>query len=189
VNWRDLLPETGGTPAEWLAAFKSRATALKADVIEVADEVGAARMLAALAREAGWRRVAAHRGHLTRAACAGFPLPVSWTDDGLTAPDLESCDAGITECVALVAQTGSVLITAASSGGRALSVLPPHHVVLARRDQAVPDLLATYEAARVGHDGPRYVSLISGPSRTGDIERTLVLGAHGPRRLSIVVVG
>ena len=47
---------------------------------------------------------------------------------------------GISQCEALIAQTGSVLVSSRSSGGRALSILPPHHVVLARRDQLLPDL-------------------------------------------------
>jgi L-lactate dehydrogenase complex protein LldG len=101
---------------------------------------------------------------------------------------MERCDAGISECDALVAQTGSVLVTSRSAGGRALSVLPPHHVVLARREQLVADLPAAFAllTARYGERYPSFISLITGPSRTGDIERILVLGAHGPKELTIL---
>jgi len=63
-------------------------------------------------------------------------------------------------------------------------------VVLARRDQLVPDLTAAFTllSDTYGIDYPSLVSFITGPSRTGDIERILVLGAHGPKRLSIFCV-
>ncbi len=101
---------------------------------------------------------------------------------------LEKCDAGVTECDALVAQTGSVLVTARSAGGRALSVLPPHHIVLARREQMVPDLPAAIALLEEKYAGgyPSFIGFITGPSRTGDIERILVLGAHGPKKLTIL---
>jgi L-lactate dehydrogenase complex protein LldG len=97
------------------------------------------------------------------------------------------CTSGISAEDALVAQTGSVLITSRSAGGRALSVLPPHHVVLARREQLVPDLPAAFALlkSKCGEACPSMTSLITGPSRTGDIERILVLGAHGPKKLTI----
>ena len=86
-----------------------------------------------------------------------------------------------------MAQTGSVLLTARSAGGRALSVLPPHHVVLAKREQLVADLPAAFALikAKYAANYPSFISFITGPSRTGDIERILVLGAHGPKKLTI----
>jgi L-lactate dehydrogenase complex protein LldG len=97
---------------------------------------------------------------------------------------------GITECEALIAQTGSVLITTASSGGRALSVLPPHHLVVARRSQLLANLSEGFAllSKKYAGDWPSFSSLITGPSRTGDNERILVLGAHGPKRLTILLI-
>jgi L-lactate dehydrogenase complex protein LldG len=93
-------------------------------------------------------------------------------------------------CDALIAQTGSVLVTNRSAGGRALSVLPPHHVVLARRAQLVADLPAAFELLRQKYAAnyPSMISFVTGPSRTGDIERILVLGAHGPKKLTILYI-
>jgi len=91
---------------------------------------------------------------------------------------------------ALIAQTGSVLLTARSGGGRALSVLPPHHVVIARREQLLPDLPAAYALLHKKYgpaSWPSMITLITGPSRTGDIERILVLGAHGPKKLTVIL--
>jgi L-lactate dehydrogenase complex protein LldG len=94
---------------------------------------------------------------------------------------------GITLCDALIAQTGSILLTARSAGGRALSVLPPHHIVIAQESQLLPDLPAAFELLQRTYNGdyPSLITFITGPSRTGDIERILVLGAHGPRFLTI----
>ena len=67
---------------------------------------------------------------------AAKPSPAPHRPSSYDVHALEACDAGISECDALIAQTGTVLVTNRSAGGRALSVLPPHHVVLARRDHA-----------------------------------------------------
>ena len=111
-------------------------------------------------------------------------------DGGYDKNALEACDAGITECELLVAQTGSVCVTSDNSGGRVLSVLPPHHIVVARQSQLVTDLTEAYEslAAKYRANYPSMISFITGPSRTGDIERILVLGAHGPKRLTILLL-
>jgi len=69
-------------------------------------------------------------------------------------------------------------------------VLPPHHVVIARREQLVADLPAAFDLLQQKYspDFPSMISFITGPSRTGDIERILVLGAHGPKKLTILCV-
>ena len=143
-----------------------------------------------LAKREGWKRVASHSGELADRARAALALPGLVTNHGYDVEELEKCDAGISECDALVAQTGSVLVSTRSSGGRALSVLPPHHLVLARRDQLLADLPEAFAflKAKYGSNYPSFISFITGPSRTGDIERILVLGAHGPRKLTILCV-
>jgi L-lactate dehydrogenase complex protein LldG len=135
-----------------------------------------------------WQRVASHGGELTDFACKTLGLPVTLTDRGYDVQEMEKCDAGITECDALIAQTGGVVVTSRSAGGRALSVLPPHHVVIARREQLVADLPAAFAflQQKYAPDFPSMISFITGPSRTGDIERILVLGAHGPKKLTIL---
>ena len=100
---------------------------------------------------------------------------------------VHECDLGVTSCDCLVAQTGSIVVTTLSAGGRALSVLPPTHLAVARRDQIVPDLVSAMTLLRKRYDKrwPSALSVISGPSRTGDIEKILVMGAHGPKRLAL----
>jgi len=96
----------------------------------------------------------------------------------------------VTACECLVAQTGSVVVTCRSAEERALSALPPVHLVVARREQIVLDLETAIGVLRRRYGGsfPSLISVISGPSRTADIEKVLVLGAHGPKRLAVHLV-
>lgn len=122
-----------------------------------------------------------------RALVKGFQdgRPLRWSSEG---PPNEASQATITLCEALVAQTGSILVSA-SNGGRQATVIAPAHIVFAKVDQLVPDLEAAF--ARVYEHGiaakNSYVCLITGSSRTADIEKILIMGAHGPRRLIVVL--
>jgi L-lactate dehydrogenase complex protein LldG len=184
---RQWLPKVGENFEEQLALFAKNAAELKADfqLLNSVDEVRKA--LLRLRDSENWKRVACHSSGLTDAICPPLDIPLLRTDKPYDVHELEGCDAGISECDALVAQTGSVLVTNRSAGGRALSVLPPHHVVLARREQLIADLSAAFELLhqKYADNYPSMISFITGPSRTGDIERILVLGAHGPKRLTI----
>ena len=99
-------------------------------------------------------------------------------------------DLSLTSCEALVARTGSVLVSAATASGRRLSIYPDQHLVLARPSQVVAEIGEALRVvqARYGAQMPSMVSLTSGPSRTADIEKTLVLGAHGPRRIALFLL-
>lgn len=171
-----------------LALFLKNAADLKADFYLLSDLQELSARLHHLRDSENWHKIGVHRGGLTDFACRALALPACRTDTSYDVRELEGCDAGITECDALVAQTGSVLVTSRSAGGRALSVLPPHHLVIARRSQLVADLPEAFALlkARYGANYPSFISFITGPSRTGDIERILVLGAHGPKKLTIL---
>ncbi|MDZ7289043.1 MAG: lactate utilization protein [candidate division KSB1 bacterium] len=97
---------------------------------------------------------------------------------------------GITAVDFLIARTGSIVLSSATAGGRRLSVLPPFHIAIATIDQLVLSLdeaLKRYDQRGVA-DLSSYATIITGPSRTSDIEKILVLGAHGPKRLAVIVV-
>jgi L-lactate dehydrogenase complex protein LldG len=190
ASQRGVLPAVGQSFEEQQALFRKNAAELRADFKPVADAAEMVRELKAMLLRERWTRAAAHRGELSRAAAEALGLPVLWTDSGYAKTDLAGCDVGISECDLLVAQTGTVVVTSRSAGGRALSCLPPHHVVIARRDQLVPDLPAAFEYLKsaYGSQYPSMISFITGPSRTGDIERILVLGAHGPRQLTVFCI-
>jgi L-lactate dehydrogenase complex protein LldG len=94
---------------------------------------------------------------------------------------------GITGCEYLVAHTGSVLVSSAQQGGRQMFVFPPVHVVIAKKNQLVATLEQAYSniGEKYQDNFPSQFTLITGPSRTADIEKTMVLGAHGPRELIV----
>jgi len=184
------LPRVGNSSDDRLSLFRKNAVDLKAEfhLLGGLDELS--RSLGQLRDAEGWKKIAGHSGELTQIACRTLDLPFCRTDQPYDMKELESCDAGITECDALIAQTGSILITSRSAGGRALSVLPPHHVVLARREQLIADLPEAFALLKRKYETnyPSFISLITGPSRTGDIERILVLGAHGPKKLTVFCI-
>ena len=110
---------------------------------------------------------------------------IHWSSEG---GPKETSQATISACEALVAQTGSVLVSAAC-GGRGASVVAPAHIVIAKANQLVPDIgsaLAKAEERGIVAQNS-FLCLITGSSRTADIEKILVMGAHGPRRLIVVL--
>ncbi|HEX2327189.1 MAG TPA: LUD domain-containing protein [Candidatus Angelobacter sp.] len=111
--------------------------------------------------------------------------PVKWSSQGAPA---EASQATVSLAEALVAQTGSIFVSAAC-GGRGISVVAPCHIVFATVGQLVPDLeTALRNATAQGMVRKNsFACMISGSSRTADIEKILVQGAHGPRRLAVIL--
>ena len=97
-------------------------------------------------------------------------------------PKAEAADACITGCEMLVARTGSIMQSSRQNLGRVAPVYYPVHIVLAYANQIVPDIDDAFVALRkkYGTDLPSMINLETGPSRTADIEKTLVVGVHGP---------
>jgi L-lactate dehydrogenase complex protein LldG len=188
---RAWLPEAGETQVDRLGVLAENLTKLRAQLVRVPDLAAAKAALTELARSKGWKRLAYH-AHPDTAACTdGLPCEAWSVDQNFDKHHLESCDVGLTSCEAIVAQTGSILVSSATNGGRALSILPHIHVVIGRADQVVGDLTDAFALMRSRHGDrlPSMLSFITGPSRTGDIERILVLGAHGPKELVLILVG
>lgn len=94
----------------------------------------------------------------------------------------EDADACITACELLVARTGSVILSSRQHMGRTSSVFYPVHIIVAYTSQVVPDISNAIEAMKkkYGSNMPSMINLNTGPSRTADIEKTLVVGVHGP---------
>jgi len=103
---------------------------------------------------------------------------------------VESSDACITGCEYLVARTGSVVLSSAQPGGRVAPVYYPVHLILARPAQLVEDLGDGITALieKSGGNLPSLINLNTGPSRTADIEKTLVVGVHGPKEVFVFLV-
>jgi L-lactate dehydrogenase complex protein LldG len=103
---------------------------------------------------------------------------------------VEDSDACVTGCEALVARTGSVILSSAQPGGRIAPVYYPVHIIVARPGQLVEDLGdgLTAMLQKSGEALPSLINLNTGPSRTADIEKTLVVGVHGPKEVFVFFV-
>jgi L-lactate dehydrogenase complex protein LldG len=99
--------------------------------------------------------------------------------------ELAACDASITNCEALVARTGSMVLSAAQPTGRTVSVYAPVHICIAYTSQLVYDIKDAVQLmkSKYGSSLPSMITFATGPSRTADIEKTLVVGVHGPKEV------
>ncbi|HWK46877.1 MAG TPA: lactate utilization protein [Stellaceae bacterium] len=98
----------------------------------------------------------------------------------------------VTPAFAAIAETGTLMLTSDPTRPTTLNLLPDTHIVVLRADQVVGPYEEAWTRLRTAYpngDWPRTINFITGPSRTGDIEQRIQLGAHGPRRLHIVLVG
>jgi L-lactate dehydrogenase complex protein LldG len=180
-------PVTGDrAPEERIALFCDRVREYRADVRRVQhDQVAAAITEACVALDA-------HRLVIP----AG--LPTGWrpesaelvVDDGLSAHELDAFDGVVTGCTVAIAETGTIVLTAApDEGRRAITLVPDLHVCVVEEERVlelVPEAIAA--VAEVVGAERRPVTLISGPSATSDIELSRVEGVHGPRNLIVLVV-
>lgn len=111
----------------------------------------------------------------------GFSLPFT--------SDLARCDAAITTCEQLVARTGSIVMSAAQQSGRTVSVYAPVHICIAFTNQLVYDIGNALQNVQYRYPQlPSLITVATGPSRTADIEKTLVVGVHGPKEVFCLLV-
>ena len=105
--------------------------------------------------------------------------------------DLSGCDAAITSCEALVARTGSIIMSSGQQSGRTTSVYAPIHICIAYTNQLVYDVKDGLQLIKEKYSGrsiPSLVTFATGPSRTADIEKTLVVGVHGPKEVYVFLI-
>jgi len=107
-----------------------------------------------------------------------------------TSTDLKGCDASITTCESLIARTGSILLSSAGQSGRTVSVYAPVHICIAYTSQLVFDIKDSFQLIKSKYKNnlPSLITLATGPSRTADIEKTLVVGVHGPKEVFCFLV-
>ena len=185
VPLRGQIPDRDGRIALFLAmAEKSGATSARIGSIdalpaEVADYPRARNLPAEI-----------RLGADPRLAAAGFEADGrlqlrSGASDGA---DL----AAVSHALGAIAETGTLALLSGPDNPVTLTFLPEHHIIVVSADTVHGDMETLFDALRVATAAtglPRTVNLVSGPSRSADIEQTIILGAHGPRALHIVVVG
>ena len=101
----------------------------------------------------------------------------------------EAGDAvSLTSCLAAIAETGTLMLVSGAATPTTLNFLPDTHIVVLHAGQVVASYEDGWDLVRARSERPRTINLITGPSRTGDIEQRIQLGAHGPRRLHVVLI-
>jgi L-lactate dehydrogenase complex protein LldG len=153
------------------------------------------RIIHAIAQEHHARRILLSRGGLVdrfdlRANLRALDLDARTLDDVQTnfRDEFFAAEIGITNVHRLIAETGSVVVASRPNEPRSLSLLPPVHICLAERSQILPDLFDLFDLySPVGNSAPSCLTLITGPSKTGDIELKLVTGVHGPGEVHVIL--
>lgn len=164
--------------------FAGQLSAVSGNFVFCEDEIQLIENLLDLAEKNNWRRIYAWETGL-QSLLSKYEFPFYSTDT-----EFLNADVGITFCEALVARNGSVLVSNGTAAGRRLSIYPHIHVVIAYTSQLVLDLKDGFKLLKEKYpeNMPSMVSNITGPSRTADIEKTLVLGAHGPKELYVFLL-
>lgn len=164
--------------------FAGQLSAVSGNFVFCEDEIQLIENLLDLAEKNNWRRIYAWETGL-QSLLSKYEFPFYSTDT-----EFLNADVGITFCEALVARNGSVLVSNGTAAGRRLSIYPHIHIVIAYTSQLVLDLKDGFKLLKEKYpeNMPSMVSNITGPSRTADIEKTLVLGAHGPKELYVFLL-
>ena len=165
------------TEKEMAIEFAQKFTELLGKFVYCADEQELIGQLNALIVAKGWNKV--------------YSKESDWLDkmltlkfDPVTTDDLADCDAAITLCTHLVARTGTIVLSSKELSGRTSSVYAPIHICVAYADQLVYDISDSLLKFKDNPEGmPSMISFATGPSRTADIEKTLVVGVHGPKEV------
>ena len=164
--------------------FAEQFTLVAGKFVFCEDEMQFIENLLLLADEKSWRKIYCWEPALQE-ILANYEYPFYSTDT-----DFMQAEVGITLCESLIARNGSVLVSNGNAAGRRLSIYPHQHIVLAYTSQLVLDLKDGLNRLKekYGNKLPSMISNITGPSRTADIEKTLVLGAHGPKELYVFLI-
>jgi L-lactate dehydrogenase complex protein LldG len=158
--------------------FAEEFTKLQGKFAFCVDDNDLRAQFAALVHEKGWKNIYCREEKL---------LQLFGLQPG---EDLAGCDISITGCEYLVARTGSIVLSSAQESGRTTSVYAPIHICIAYNRQLLFDVKDALIFLKEKYPGnfPSFVTFASGPSRTADIEKTLVTGVHGPKEVYCFLV-
>ena len=170
------------TEEELTIGFAEKFTELLGKFVYCADEAELVKKLSGLIQQQKWDKI--------------YSREEGWLDDmkeyhfdPVTTDDLAGCDASITLCDHLVARTGTIVLSSQQLSGRTSSVYAPVHICIAYTHQLVFDISDSLAQFKKEADAmPSMISYATGPSRTADIEKTLVVGVHGPKEVYCFLV-
>ena len=163
--------------------FAEQFTKLQGRFVYCINQQELAFQLSSLVRKMDWHKVYCLEGKLLNAA--GPQL-----SDRIVKTGLANCDVSITGCECLVARTGTIVMSSAQESGRSASVYAPVHICIAYSNQLVYDVKEALQLVKDKYNNamPSLITFASGPSRTADIEKTLVVGVHGPKEVYLFLV-
>ena len=188
-----VWPREKPSPAALAERFAGELQEVQGEVVHCQSMEEARRRLVELMDQEKWPLVGALDCAATRQLTAGLtPERVNWVTAEWEPAHIATLPAGLIAAERLLADTGSCLIACGTAHERLMCYLPPACVVIARADQLAEHLPAAWETV-----APRCADLsvrgefviVTGPSRTADIEKILILGVHGPKRLVVLLVG
>lgn len=193
-------------PGELIARFTEEATAVRAmvylmpDKLKLVGQIGA--LVAEICHTAGAKEVAVSDSglisemnlpeHLTRQGLAVFaPEAASLGHERLVAR-LANCGLGLTAADYAIAETGTIVLSSDERNALLVSLLPPVHIALVRSSQiaaTLGEVISRIGKERISRvETSRSVTLITGPSRTSDVELVLSIGVHGPKELHLIII-
>ena len=185
VPFPDQVAETPifyPTDQELTIEFAQKFTELLGKFVYCADEAELVSQLSGLIKANQWEKI--------------YSIEEGWLDDmkeyhfdPVNTDDLAGCDAAITLCDHLIARTGTIVLSSQQLSGRTTSVYAPIHICIAYTHQLLFDVSDSLSQYKKEADViPSMISYATGPSRTADIEKTLVVGVHGPKEVYCFLV-
>lgn len=189
-NWKQSFP-AGKFGEQYFSDFETKAKAAAAEIFRVKTAAEGKQIIAELAKSTGAKKVVTVDSPLQNASGINDELKNMGIEIYTSAVDIaehaETADIGISAVEFAIAETGSVCMDGYAVEHRLVSMLPPIHVVFMNSNYIVPGVNEAFEIiSKVFNRG--YISFITGPSRTADIERVLTIGVHGPSRFIVIAV-
>ena len=176
-------PVVKGASDDLAVEFAQQFTALQGKFVFCSGEADASLQLKGLMEARNWQKVVCREVRF-QSLIQKFQPQMSFHDR------LSTADVSITGCEALVSRTGTVVLSSAGESGRTTSVYAPVHICVAYAGQLVYDLKEAFVQLKEQYGGelPSMISFATGPSRTADIEKTLVVGVHGPGEVFVFLI-
>ncbi len=161
--------------------FAEEFTKLQGKFAFCENQIDLQAQLGLLIQQQGWQKIYCNEASL---------LPLLRNLSIEPTNNLPGCDASITGCEYLVARTGSIVMSSAQQSGRRSSVYAPIHICIAYNSQLLFDVkdALVFLKEKYPENFPSFITFATGPSRTADIEKTLVTGVHGPKEVYCFLV-